>query len=259
MTRQMTRRFRPGVVFSIPDQYKSARDAGGRAAGAVERSGQPMIDYAIARRNMVESQIRPNKVTDPLLLAAFLEIPREQFLPKARRGVAYVDEDIEVGEGRHLMEPMVLARLLQVAEAKPTDIALDIGCATGYSTAILARLCDTVVAVESSRRLAAEATAVLSRLGIDNVAVIEGPLDKGYPKQAPYDVILFSGAVAQVPDAILEQLGEGGRLVCVVDDGSRVRKGTIMTRLGGVISGRPVFDAATPLLPGFDRKLGFVF
>ena len=116
-----------------------------------------------------------------------------------------------------------------------------------------------MVAVESSRKLAAEATAVLSTLGIDNAAVIEGPLEKGYPKQAPYDVILFSGAVAEVPEAIREQLGEGGRLVAVIDDGSRVRKATIMTRLGGVISGRAVFDAATPLLPGFDRKPGFVF
>ncbi|HVO16958.1 MAG TPA: protein-L-isoaspartate O-methyltransferase [Alphaproteobacteria bacterium] len=218
-----------------------------------------MVDYAVARRNMVESQIRPNKVTDPLLLAAFLEIPREQFLPKAKRGVAYVDEDIELGDGRYLMEPMLLARLLQTAEVKPTDIALDIGCGTGYSTAILARLCNTVVAVESNRKLAAEAGAVLSRLGIDNAAVIEGPLERGYPKQAPYDVILFGGAVAEVPTPILDQLGEGGRLLAVIDDGSRVRKGTIMTRLGGVISGRPVFDAATPLLPGFDRKLGFVF
>jgi protein-L-isoaspartate(D-aspartate) O-methyltransferase len=218
-----------------------------------------MVDYTIARRNMVESQIRPNKVTDPLLLAALLELPREQFLPKARRGVAYVDEDIEVGEGRYLMEPMVLARLLLAAEVKPTDIVLDIGCATGYSTAVLARLANTVVAVESSRKLAAEATAVLSQLGIDNAAVIEGPLDKGYAKQGPYDVILFSGAIAQVPDAILDQLADGGRLVAVIDDGSRVRKGTIMTRLGGVISGRAVFDAATPLLPGFDRKPGFVF
>jgi protein-L-isoaspartate(D-aspartate) O-methyltransferase len=218
-----------------------------------------MVDYAVARRNMVESQIRPNKVTDPLLLAAFLELPREQFLPKAKRGVAYVDEDVELGEGRYLMEPMILARLLQSAEVKPTDIALDIGCGSGYSTAILARLCDTVVAVESSRKLVAEASAVLARLGIDNAAVIEGPLDRGYAKQAPYDVILFSGAVAEVPGVILDQLGEGGRLVAVLDDGSRVRKGTIMTRLGGVVSGRPVFDAATPLLPGFDRKLGFVF
>ena len=218
-----------------------------------------MVDYTIARRNMVESQIRPNKVTDPLLLAALLELPREQFLPKARRGVAYVDEDIEVGEGRYLMEPMVLARLLLAAEVKPTDIVLDIGCATGYSTAVLARLANTVVAVESSRKLAAEASAVLSQLGIDNAAVIEGPLDRGYAKQAPYDVILFSGAIAQVPDAILDQLADGGRLVAVIDDGSRVRKGTIMTRLGGVISGRAVFDAATPLLPGFDRKPGFVF
>src|SRR5690606_33740503 len=238
----------PAVVFSNPDQYKSARDAGGCAAGAEVRPGEAMIDYAVARRNMVESQIRPNKVTDPLLLAAFLEIPREQFLPKARRGIAYVDEDIDLGEGRYLMEPMVLARLLQTAEVQPSDIALDIGCATGYSTAVLARLCDTVVAVESDPKLAAEATAVLSRLGIDNAAVIEGPLENGFPKQAPYDVILFSGAVARIPEAILEQLGEGGRLVCVLDDGSRVKKGTIMTKLGGVTSGRPVFDAATPLL-----------
>jgi protein-L-isoaspartate(D-aspartate) O-methyltransferase len=218
-----------------------------------------MVDYAVARRNMVESQIRPNKVTDPLLLAAFLELPREQFLPKAKRGVAYVDEDVELGDGRYLMEPMILARLLQSAEIKPTDIALDIGCASGYSTAVLARLCDTVVAVESNRKLVAEASAVLGRLGIDNAAVIDGPLDRGYAKQAPYDIVLFSGAVAEVPEIILDQLGEGGRLLAVIDDGSRVRKGTIMTRLGGVVSGRPVFDAATPLLPGFGRKLGFVF
>ena len=130
-----------------------------------------MIDFAVVRRNMVESQIRPNKVTDPLLLAALLEIPREQFLPKSRRGVAYVDEDIEVGEGRYLMEPMVLARLLQAAEIKPTDIALDIGCATGYSTAVLARLANSVVALEADAELAALASENLIELGVANAAL----------------------------------------------------------------------------------------
>ena len=223
------------------------------------RDGEIMVDFATARRNMVENQVRTNKVTDPVLIAAMAETPRELFVPRGLRGVAYVDEDIAVAPGRYLMEPMVVARLLQLAEVQPTDIALDIGCATGYSTALLARLCDTVVGVESDHDLAARATAVLADLGVDNAAVVEGRLTEGYPKQAPYDVILFSGAVSEVPGSIARQLAEGGRIVAVIDRGTGVGRGTVFTLKGGVLSGREVFDAATPLLPEFEPQPGFVF
>ncbi len=218
-----------------------------------------MVDYAASRRNMVENRVRPNKVTDPVLIAAMLELPRERFLPEELRCIAYVDEDIPLDGGRCLMEPMVLARLLQTAEVRPDDVALDAGCATGYSSAVLARLCDTVVALESDRELAARASAVLAELGIDNAAVIEARIEDGYPKQAPYDVILFGGAIRYVPEAIAGQLAEGGRLVAVVQDGAGMGRGTVFTRHAGSLSGRAVFDSATPLLAEFEVEMGFAF
>jgi len=218
-----------------------------------------MVDYTTARRNMVESQIRPNRVTDPLLIDAMLDIPRELFLPEPLRGIAYIDEDIDLGGGRSLMEPMVLARLLQLAEVQPGEIALDVGCTVGYSTAVLARLCDTVVAIESDHDLALRASEVLAEIGVDNAAVIEGPLAAGYTKQAPYDVILFGGAVSHIPDAIANQLAEGGRIVAVISDGTGPGAGSVLTRHGAVLSRRPWFDAATPMLPGFAPEPGFVF
>ncbi len=218
-----------------------------------------MLDYAAARHNMVECQVRPNKVTDSRLIAALQEIPRELFLPKARRSVAYVDEDVQVDGGRFLMEPMILARLLQAASVRARDIALDVGCATGYSVAILARICDTVVALESDHDAAVRAGSALTELGIDNAAVIEVPLETGFAKQAPYDVIVFGGAVARIPDAIAAQLAEGGRMVAVIDDGHGIGVGTVLTRWDGVLSGRPVFEASTPFLPGFEAESGFEF
>jgi protein-L-isoaspartate(D-aspartate) O-methyltransferase len=217
-----------------------------------------MTDYAAARHNMVESQIRTNRVTDGALLAAMETLPREQFVPGERRSIAYVDEDIEIAPGRYLMEPMVLARLLQVAEVEPDAIALDIGCGTGYSTAVLARLCQTVVGVESDPALATRATETLTALGIDNALVVEAGLTAGYPKQAPYDVILFSGAIAGVPDAIARQLAPGGRAVAVVA-GRAMGQAHVFTRVGDVLSARPIFDAATPLLPDYTPEEEFVF
>jgi len=217
------------------------------------------MDFAAARANMVESQIRPNKVTDARVIAAFSAVPRECFVPKALRGVAYVDEDVPIGNGRYLMEPMVLARLLQAAQPQPGDLALEIGSGTGYGSAVLARLAGTVVAVEDDPALSAKAMSELVELGIDNVAIVNGPLMAGYPAQAPYDVILFSGAVGTVPAAIREQLAEGGRLVAVESDGTGLGKARMLTRTGGVVSGRVLFDAAVPLLPGAAREPTFVF
>jgi len=216
-----------------------------------------MLDFAAVRRNMVEHQIRTNEVTDESLLAALAEVPRERFVPESLRGVAYIDEDLPLKKGRFLMEPMVFARLLQLAQVSPSDMVLDIGCTTGYSTAVLARLANTVVALESDPELAAAATATLAELGYDNTVVVTAPLAAGYAKQAPYDVIVFGGAVPRVPEKISRQLAEGGRLVAVVGDG--VGRGTLMTRTRGIAASRPVFDAATPVLPDFAIEQGFVF
>jgi protein-L-isoaspartate(D-aspartate) O-methyltransferase len=218
-----------------------------------------MADYTAARRNMVENQIRTNRVTDEALLAVMGEVPRECFVPETLRGIAYVDEDIAIGKGRYLIEPLVLARLLQTAAVEPNDVVLDVGCATGYSTAVLARLANTVVAVESDPDLAAQATATLAGLGLDNAVVVEGPLSEGYSKQAPYDVIVLGGAVPRISQTIADQLGEGGRLVAVVTDSGPMGRGLLMTRSGGTLSQRPVFDAATPPLPGMALEPGFVF
>ena len=218
-----------------------------------------MADYAVARLNMIEGQIRPNKVTDGRVLAAMAEVPRERFVPKKLQGAAYVDEDLAVAPGRHLMEPAVFARLLQAAAIAPTDLVLDIGCATGYSTAVLARLAATVVAVESDGGLAKTAVALLAELDADNAVVVEGELKAGYAKQAPYDAIVLGGAVEQVPPAITDQLAEGGRLAAVVADGSSVGVGVLMLRARGALLRRVLFDAAVPPLPGFEAERGFVF
>lgn len=216
------------------------------------------MNFAAARHNMVESQIRPNRVTDEKLIAAFAKIPREEFVPRQFRGVAYVDEAVSLGEGRHLMEPMVLARLIQTAAPAAGDLALVVGCGTGYGAAILSHLVGAVVALEHDPGLAQQATQTLGTLGIDTVAVIAGALDKGCPDQAPFDVILFDGAVPEIPETIASQLAEGGRLVAIVA-GSRIGKATLATRRRGVLASREVFDAGTPILPGFQRKSAFVF
>ena len=217
------------------------------------------MDYATARLNMVESQVRTNKVTDSKVVDALLTVPRERFVPEKLRGVAYVDEDLPVGGARYLLEPMVLARLLQEARIKPTDRVLDVGAATGYSTAVIARLAQSVVALESEPRLADEARRNLHELMVQNASVVTGDLAAGNPKSAPYDVILVNGALAGLPPALKAQLAEGGRLAAVVKPGAGMGQASLFTRVGEVVSGRIVFDAGTPLLPGFVPQESFVF
>lgn len=219
-----------------------------------------MTEYSTARHNMVESQIRTNKVTDPSIVDAFAAIPREMFVPKRLAGIAYVDEDLAVGGGRYLMEPMVLARLLQTALIGPADVVLDIGCATGYSTAVISRIASTVIGVESDPKMIEECTEALGVLEIDNAAIVEGALADGYAKQAPYDLIVIGGAVPAVPPSILDQLAEHGRLVTVLRDGpDSPGRAVLMERSASGVSSRVVFDAATPPLRGFERQAGFVF
>lgn len=218
-----------------------------------------MFNFENARRNMVDNQLRPNKVTDARVIDAMLELAREKFVPAELRGVAYVDDDIPIRHGRVLMEPMVLARMLQAAEITAGDVVLDIGAGTGYASAVCARLAATVVALESEPGLVAESARILSELGIDNVVTVEGPLAKGYPEQAPYDVIMFSGAVEDIPENILGQLAEGGRLVAVVAVPGKAPVARLARDCEGTMAFRTLFDAAVPCLPGFEREPGFVF
>lgn len=228
------------------------------------------IDFAKLRRTMVECQLRPNKVIDTKLLAAFEDVPRELFVPKSLRGVAYVDEDLQIAPGRYLMEPMVLARLIQAADLEPDEVVLDIGAATGYGAAILSGLASTVVAVESDLILYEQANAILRDLGKVNCVVVSEPLTAGYPRSAPYDVILVEGAVAEIPTALTDQLADGGRLLAVVAAGtaaaafsglrgSAVGQAVICRRIGGTVSRRVLFDAQVPVLPGFEARPRFVF
>ena len=217
-----------------------------------------MYDPAAARRRMVESQLKPNQVMDPRIAAAMAEVPREAFVPERLSGLAYVDEDLEIAPGRFLMEPMVFARLLQEACVGPEEIVLDVGCGTGYSTAVLARLAATVVALEEDPDLRETAMRLLASQAVDNAAVISSAHATGDAAHAPYDVIVIEGAVEVVPEALKAQLSNGGRLAAVVRD-KGVGRATLFERDGDLVGRRQVFDAATPVLRGFAAERGFVF
>jgi len=218
-----------------------------------------MADFARARRNMVDSQIRTNKVTDPGIIAAFDSLPRESFVDATLVGVAYVDQDLAVAPGRFLMEPRVMARMLEALAIRSDEVVLDVGCGTGYSSALMAQLAATVVALESDTELAGRATTSLTELAVDNAVVVEGPLDQGYGAQAPYDVIFLGGTVPEIPSVITDQLAEGGRACAVVSSPGGGGTAMLCRRAGGATSSHPLFDAATAPLPGFEAKQGFTF
>lgn len=209
------------------------------------------MNFAAARRNMVHSQILTNRVTQPEVIEALEQVPRELFVPKQWRATAYIDDDIDLGAGRYLMEPMVFARLLQFADIRPTEVVLDVGCATGYSAAVLARVASTVVALENDSDLASRAGATLAELGADTVAVVKGPLAKGDASHGPYDVIIMEGSVEQIPDTLTKQLSDGGRLLAVVGPAGQMGRATLVLRVGDIFSSRVLFDATVAPLPGF--------
>jgi len=224
-----------------------------------------MIDFVAARRIMVDSQVRTSDVTDLRLIAAMLALPRERFLPAEQADLAYLDFDVPVAAARagapprRLLKPMVLAKLLQAAELAEGDHVLDVGCATGYASAVMARLTHSVVALEQDAALAQLAGDTLRALGVSQVQVVSGPLADGWPPQAPYDVILLNGASEIAPKTLLRQLKPGGRLVGVLSRGP-AGKAMLYRSIGGESGGgRPIFDAAAPLLPGFSATPAFVF
>lgn len=220
-----------------------------------------MIDFTQARRAMVDGQVRVNDVTDAALIGAMLDVPREKFVPEARAALAYTDEDLCVLEAsggkpaRYLMEPMVLARLLQALEIAPSSVVLDVGCASGYSSAVLSRIAGRVVAIEGDAGLAATAKKLLRG---QNVELVAAKPNAGWPAAAPYDAILVGGAVEEIPEALTDQLREGGRLAAVIRNGTAARA-MLYVRSAGHISARRLFDAAIPPLPGFEAPETFVF
>lgn len=222
------------------------------------------VDFKLQRTKMVDNQIRTTDVTAHPVLDAFAAVPREAFVPARLRPLAYIDEDLEIvpagahGMARYVMEPSPLAKLIQLAEIRTTDVVLEIGCGSGYASAILSRLASSVVALECDETLAQTAGQTLSDLGCDNVAVVTGPLEEGYPSEGPYDAIVFSGAVEFVPEAILAQLRDGGRLV-VVEGAGNAARAKLYVRDGDSTSQRSVFNTAVRPLPGFQRAAAFVF
>lgn len=215
-----------------------------------------MADYETRRTMMVDTQVRPSDVTKFPIIDAMLAVPREEYVPDDKLEAAYVGENIEIGGGRVLLEPRTLAKMLDAANVEPTDVVLDLGCGLGYSTAILARMADFVVAIEDDAARAEEAQAILSGQGVDNAAVFEGPLTDGAAKNGPYDLILLQGAVETLPDALLDQVKEGGRVVAIFAEGALgvVRLGR---KIDGTMNWRMVFNATAPVLDGFSNEAAF--
>jgi protein-L-isoaspartate(D-aspartate) O-methyltransferase len=216
-----------------------------------------MPDFRAQRLNMVESQVRTNDVTDVRIQEAMREIPRERFVPTSKQAVAYADTIVEIVPGRFLLDPRTFSKLAELAEIEPADRVLDVGCASGYSTAVLTRLAHEVIGLEEDAELVRVATDVLPSLGISS-RVVQGTLADGYAAGAPYNVIFVNGAVEELPPALERQLAKGGRLVVVLRKGPQGR-GYLFLREQGRMSSRADFDATVPLLAGFSRPKSFVF
>lgn len=217
-----------------------------------------MFNYSSARDHMVESQIRTSDVTDLNVLKAFRSIKREDFVPKSQQALAYGDAHVQLDEGRLMMRPRDFAKMIQAADIAPTDVVLDIACARGYSSAVLAQLGETVVGLEDNDEAVAKATEQLVAADVTNAAVVKGDLKSGASEHGPFNVIFVNGAVSEVPKTWFAQLANEGRLVCLVQNGPMGRV-CVYTKAGDTVGERVIFDAAAPTLPGFAAAPEFVF
>lgn len=217
------------------------------------------MDFAAARRIMVDSQIRPNDVTEPDLVSALLKIEREAFVPASRKGVAYSELEIETSEGRHLWTPRDFSKLVKYLEPAADDIALIVGVGAGYEAAVLGQLVETVIGLDEDEELVAKTTERLANQGVDRAVVVAGPLANGLADQGPFDLIMVNGMVETVPEAWTEQLAEGGRLGAVVQTNSGLGSARIYTRSGDVVSYRVAFEARPPKFDQFTAAKAFAF
>lgn len=216
-----------------------------------------MTNFSARRVMMVDTQVRPSDVTKFPIIDAMLTVPREAFVPRDKREAAYMGENLVLRQDRVMLEPRTLAKMLDALDIQPDELVLDLGCGLGYSAAVLARLADAVVAVEEDEAMAAEAQGLLSQASVDNAAVIVGPLAEGAAKHGPYDVITVQGGVQMVPQALLDQLKDGGRIAAVFMEGA-LGVARVGYKSDGKVSWRFVFNASAPVLPGFGATRGFV-
>lgn len=215
-----------------------------------------MADYQNRRTMMVDTQVRPSDVTKFPIIDAMLAVPREVYVPAERREAAYMGKNLSLGGDRVMLEPRTLAKLLDGLDIQSDDVVLDLGCGYGYSTAVLARMAEAVVAVEDDETRADEAQQILLEQGVDNAAVLHGVLAKGAAKSGPYDVIVLQGAIEFLPEALADQLKDGGRIGCLFADGS-LGSARIGYKLDGTINWRSAFNAGAPVLQGFEKHRAF--
>ncbi|MCC3859796.1 protein-L-isoaspartate O-methyltransferase family protein [Pseudemcibacter aquimaris] len=209
-------------------------------------------------QHMIDGQLLPNDVTDENVVEAISKVNRESFVPAERKGVAYIDKSIKVAENRYMLEPLALAKLLSYADIQSDELVLDIAPSTGYSSAVLSKLVDAVVAIEENKELSEIATKNLADEECDNVAVINSVHNEGLAKQGPYDLILINGMVDDIPKALLEQLNDGGRILCVLNQDGYGRA-SLVTYNEGIMGVRILFDAIAHKLEGFVKEEKFVF
>lgn len=218
------------------------------------------LQFVHSRKNMVDCQLRPNKVTDERVLTAFETLPREEFVPRNQRAIAYVDEDLPLPGGRSMMEPMVLSRIVQALDVQQHHSVLVVGGSTGYATAIMAWLADSVISIETRTQLVEKSQETLVACGLDNAVAIKGRLTDGFAKEAPYHRILIEGSVETVPDTLLDQLSADGMLAAIWRPAQHpVGVASIWARAGNGFARKPLFDAQVPLLDEFRAKREFIF
>lgn len=215
-----------------------------------------MTDFAARRTMMVDTQVRPSDVTKFPIIEAMLSVPREAFVGADQLEAAYVGGNLTLAPGRVMLDPRSFAKLLDAVDVQPDEAVLDLGCGYGYSTAVVARLAEAVVAVEEDEAMAADAQGRLSVMGVDNAAVLAAPLAGGAPKHGPYDVILLQGAVESVPEALLAQLKDTGRIAAIFMEGS-LGVARIGHKSDQGVTWRYAFNASAPVIPGFAKEAAF--
>jgi protein-L-isoaspartate(D-aspartate) O-methyltransferase len=250
--------FHPRSLCSRSGLRLSFADDRAKSILSLRTEDDVTLDFAALRRNMVEGQVRTYDVTEARLIAALETIPRERFVPEARRAVAYIDQPVPLSPLRTMLTPMVFARLVQALDIEPSDLILDIACGSGYSSAVLAQLGAKVVALDDDSAAADLSRNVADLAAPGQIVAVNGPLDRGAADHGPFNVILINGALEEAPENLFSQLKEGGRLGCVIGAG-RSGKAMIFRKSGNHVSGAPVFDAAAPLLQSFRKAPGFVF